>query len=107
MVVLEHYRPLPLASWATSKLGDFAKTAVWINGVVEMLMGIFFILGFLTQIVAILAGLGSIKVLWRKWRRSELAALEPYSAMLYLLILAVALSLLFSGAGSFAVDRPL
>ena len=90
-----------------SKLGDVAKTVVWFSGGVEMLMGIFFIMGFLTQMVAILAGLSSIKVLYRKWRRSELAALEPYSPMLYILIVAISLSLLFSGAGSFAVDRPL
>ena len=45
-----------------SKLGDFAKTAVWISGGVEMLMGIFFIMGFLTQMVAILAGLSSLCV---------------------------------------------
>ncbi len=111
LFVIESYKHLTSARerrrWLLeSKLGDFAKTAVWINGVVEMLMGIFFILGFLTQIVAILAALGSIKVLWRKWRRSELAALEPYSPMLYLLIVAISLSLLFSGAGFFAVDRP-
>jgi len=87
-----------------SKLGDFAKTAVWISGGVEMLMGIFFILGFLTQVVALLAGLSSIKVLYRKWRSSELAALEPYSPMFYLLIVAISLSLLFSGAGCWAVD---
>ncbi len=90
-----------------SKLGDVAKTAVWISGGVEMLMGIFFILGFLTQVVAILAGLSSIKVLYRKWRSSELAALEPYSPMFYLLIVAISLSLLFSGAGFLAVDGPL
>ena len=90
-----------------SKLGDVAKTAVWISGGLEMLMGTFFIIGFLTQLVAILAGLSSIKVLYRKWRRSELAALEPYSPMLYLLIVAISLSLLFSGAGFLAVVRPL
>ncbi len=112
LFVIEGYKHLtsarePRRVLLESKLGDFAKTAVWISGGVEMLMGIFFIMGFLTPIVAILAGLGSIKVLWRKWRRSELAALEPYSPMLYLLIVAISLSLLFSGAGCWAVDRPL
>ncbi len=87
-----------------SKLGDVAKTVVWFSGGVEMLMGIFFIMGFLTQMVALLAGLSSIKVLYRKWRGSELAALEPYSPMFYLLIVAISLSLLFSGAGFLAVD---
>ncbi|MDO8554961.1 MAG: DoxX family protein [bacterium] len=80
-----------------------AKVWVWGVGITELLSGILMLLGFLTQIAAILILLiiagALIKV---KIKEKFLGGYE-----FDLLVLAAALVVLFSGAGIFAIDIPL
>jgi uncharacterized membrane protein YphA (DoxX/SURF4 family) len=73
-------------------------------GLVEIIAAIFLILGFLTQIAALIAALITISGAWLKIKSPTLRS-ENLSS--YLLILAIAVSLLALGAGAFAIDLPL
>jgi len=80
---------------------------VWFYGIFEIIAGIFLALGFLTQIAAIAGILISVDALFVKWLYKDLSSIAKYSKLFYMLIFAVSLSLLFSGAGAFAFDLPL
>lgn len=86
------------------KLGPFS---IWFGGIFEMITGMFLIVGFLTQIAAIIGMLIAIDALFVKWLYKDLDKVTKYSRMFYILILITSLSLLFSGAGAFAFDLPL
>jgi len=74
---------------------------VGIIGILEIVAGISLILGFYTQIGALIAGfilLGCILIKYKK------PTLLPGEMMLFVVLFAIAVSLLFSGAGFWAVD---
>ncbi len=87
----EHSFPFPLAS-------------VWIFGIAEIVTGAFLVMGLSTQTASIVAIflLTNIYVFEKRDDR-----LLPHSPSLYLALAAIALSLLFTGAGFFALDLPL
>lgn len=85
----------------------FVLFLVWFGGIFEMLIGLFLIAGFLTQIVAIAGALIALNALIGKWKYINLNGIAKYSKTFYFLVFIVCLSLLFSGAGAFAIDLPL
>lgn len=75
---------------------------------VELALAAMFFFGWYTQIAAILSLLGAIKyAVLRRLRPQVLDAYFPLSPMATLLLVAIALSLLLSGAGALAFDVPL
>jgi uncharacterized membrane protein YphA (DoxX/SURF4 family) len=81
-----------------------ASTFVTVFAYIEILGALMLILGFLTQIAALVFVI--ITVLELYVERKEDVLLKRDLAF-YLLIFAIALSLLLTGAGSFAFDLPL
>ncbi len=71
---------------------------------VEMLVGIALIVGFLTQVAALVGFLGAVKagLLRRRYPLSF-----PLSGTTYFLLCSILLVLIFTGAGAFAIDLPL
>lgn len=68
------------------------------------LIGALLFVGMWTQGVAILAAIGALKIaILRKWY----PGLMPLPSSSALLLFAISLSLIFSGAGAFAIDWPL
>lgn len=77
---------------------------VWYLGTFEAIAGVLLVIGFLTQIAALLVIVISLKMLVLKKKHAVLAR---HGTVAYILILAIALSLLVTGAGAFAFDLPL
>lgn len=95
------------ADWITTFAAYRIKPAhFWVSiyGLLEVVAGIFLIFGFLTQISALAVVLLSAIELYTEY--TEGAVLKR-DIVFYLLILAIALSLLLTGAGAFARDLPL
>lgn len=80
------------------------KMAVKILGAIEAVGGIMLILGFYTQITALVLAL-------LVFAESYIEYKEPIilkrNLVFYIMLLAILISLLFSGAGAFAFDLPL
>jgi uncharacterized membrane protein YphA (DoxX/SURF4 family) len=68
------------------------------------ILGILILIGFLTQLAATLTSIVFIVLLVHKMKRG---AFMSDGVNYYLLLLGMALSLLFSGAGLYAIDWPL
>lgn len=75
-------------------------------GIAELALGILLIVGLWTQVAALLAGIGALKLAFLKHRFS-FAAVAPFSISTYLLLAVISLSFLLTGAGLFAIDLPL
>lgn len=80
------------------------KWGVYVFGAAEIIFGIMLVLGVYTQIAALITALMSLKILilshfWKLPMRE--------TSLFYFLALAASLSLVFSGAGFFALDLPL
>lgn len=73
-------------------------------GFVQLAGGIMLVLGFLTQIAALVLAFVTVGGFALKQSRPDSL---PYSRSFYLLITAVLLALLILGAGAFAIDIPL
>lgn len=83
------------------------ETAVWLTGLLilaELGAAVLLFVGAWTQIAAILAGLGMLKM-WYFAR--SMPAYAPLSRLAYVLLAVMCLSLLLTGAGAFAFDLPL
>mgnify|MGYP001946650287 FL=1 len=91
----------------SSKWPKCAPYFVPFGGVFYMITGIFLIAGLYTQGAAIAGILIAIDALFVKFLYKDLDKVAEYSKMFYILILIISLSLLFSGAGAFAIDLPL
>lgn len=87
------------------RFGGFSAYIPRLAGAGTILIGLAFVAGFYTQIAALLGILFALKML--VLRKTKYRTLILHSPALYILILAVSLSLLFSGAGAFAIDLPL
>ena len=81
-----------------------ASTYTIAFGVLECVAGALLIVGFLTQIAALITLLISAFALYSKSKHPEQT---PGSRGVFFLLLVISLSLLFSGAGFFAFDLPL
>lgn len=82
----------------------FVPYFVWILGIGEMIIGVAFVVGFLTQIAALLSIIVLIKMIFFRRYLKEIAFYNP---AMYFVLLAISLSLLVSGAGTFSFDIPL
>ncbi len=82
-------------------MGGFLVTLV---AVVEMVGGVLLILGLFTQIAALVLALLAFLNLYLEWREP---AFIRRSLVFYMMLFAMTLSLLFSGAGFLAFDLPL
>jgi len=80
------------------------KLAVKIFGGIEIIGGVMLVLGFYTQIAALMLG---ILVFAQAYVEYKDPAILKRNFVFYSLILAIVISLLFSGAGTFAIDLPL
>ena len=76
---------------------------VWSVGVIEVVVGLSFVAGFYTQIAAIVGILFSLFVIFSKKYKQVMHR----DISFYILMLAISLSLLVTGAGIFAFDIPL
>lgn len=73
-------------------------------GLIEVVGGAFILIGFLTQLAAAVLAIISIAALFIKMRKPDSLKTDTRA---YLLLVAVLISLLFTGAGFFAFDLPL
>jgi uncharacterized membrane protein YphA (DoxX/SURF4 family) len=96
-----------LAYFGYDKIRDGAKSSgsnSKIYGWVEIIVAIFLIIGLWTQLAAILnAVILVIKIGWKIKEKKFLTDGVNY----YILLLAMAISLVFTGAGFLAIDYPL
>lgn len=81
-----------------------AETAVKILGGVEIAGGIMLFLGFYTQIAALVLALLTFSEAYIEYKDP---AILKRNIIFYSMLFAIVLSLLFSGAGAFAIDLPL
>ncbi len=72
--------------------------------VVEIILGVLFLVGIFTQVAAIGLFLLSLKMLW--WRNRFTHFSIP-SALVYIILIGCSLSLFITGAGMFAFDLPI
>ena len=79
------------------------NSKVWFVGIFEIIIGLFFLFGFLTQITSLLS---MLYVLFSGRLRRKMPQLVPGRLFLILLFFA-SLSLFITGAGAFAFDLPI
>ncbi|MES2007191.1 MAG: DoxX family membrane protein [Patescibacteria group bacterium] len=83
------------------------EMAVWATGLLilaELALGILLFVGAFTQIAALLASLGFLKMAVLHKKMPNYA---PLSRLSYVLLFVISMTLLISGAGIFAFDLPL
>ena len=73
-------------------------------GLFEIVGGFFLIAGFMTQVTALVFSVMTFGEFYAEYREETLLKRD---VIFYLLIFAISLSLLLSGAGIFAIDLPL
>ena len=83
---------------------DKKALRVLVCGIVDMVLGLLVLVGFLTQVAALLISIILIIGIGRKIKEG---AFLTSGINYYVILLAMALSLLFTGAGFFAFDLPL
>ena len=87
-----------------SETAGGAEIVVGLVGLVELAAAVGLIVGFYTQLAAIIAGLSSLRLFFIQ-NKTPLKGV--YGNYFYFLLILLSLSLLFSGAGAFAFDLPL
>jgi putative oxidoreductase len=80
------------------------QIAIKIFGAVEIIGGITLILGLYTQISALILALLTFAETYIEYKEP---AILKRNFVFYIMLLAIIISLLFSGAGAFAIDLPL
>ena len=93
-----------LASDLRLKWGATGTFFIWYLGIFEVITGLFLIIGFLTQIAAIVGGVITLKLLYGRKKYPKIA---PQGSSFYIILFVICLSLLLTGAGAFAIDLPL
>ena len=81
-----------------------ATIFVILMGLFEIVGGFFLIAGFMTQVTALVFSIITFGEFYAEYREETLLKRD---LIFYLLIFAISLSLLLSGAGIFAIDLPL
>lgn len=92
-----------LASLSALKIPG-PKIALKILGSIEIIGGAMLILGFYTQITALILALLTFAETYIEYKEPEFL---KRNLVFYVMLLSILLSLLFSGAGAFALDLPL
>jgi len=77
---------------------------IWYLILAELVVGIMLLAGFLTQVAALIGIIVAVKLYLFRGRYPMIA---PHYGSYYLLVIAVCISLLLSGAGAIAFDLPL
>ncbi len=80
------------------------KVALKVLGAVEVVAGIMLLVGLYTQVAALVLALLTFAETYVEYREP---AILKRTLIFYILLLAITLSLLLSGAGAFAIDIPL
>ena len=93
-----------IASTLRVAWGSAGTFFIWYLAGIEILVGIALIFGFLTQIAALVGIIISAKMLFFR-KRYPMIALQNVTH--YVLVIAICVSLLLSGAGALAIDIPL
>lgn len=88
----------------STRFGSFSKTIIIIGGIFEAVIGLSLIAGFLTQVMALLGALYMLKLLFFK---NSYPIWIKHERIFYLVLFAIFVSLLLSGAGVPAIDLPL
>jgi len=88
----------------TLRLFPYGLFSVWYFGLIEIAVGVMYILGFYTQYAALVVIIMSIKLLIFK---RLLASEYMPGAYFYILLFGASLSLFITGAGPFAFDLPI
>ncbi len=83
---------------------DESGSRSWLSGFFSSVVGIIFILGFYTQIAALLGILSAIASRFSYFKARGFSYLEPTAA---LLVGAISLSLFITGGGPFGFDLPI
>lgn len=86
------------------KLNVLGAQFPWYLAAAEAIIGGMLVVGFYTQIAALLGIVASVKFLFFKKRFPTLA---DHSPAYYMLVIAICASLMLSGAGAIAFDLPL
>jgi len=95
----EELRYVLVLSWF-----PFGRFSTWMFGISELILGVMFVLGFFTQIAAVVTALMSLKlIILSHWFQSRYIP----ERLFYLLLFGTSLSLLITGAGAFAFDLPI
>lgn len=81
-----------------------ANFVPWPLGILELVTGGFLIIGFMTQVMAIVVSFLFFKMMLLDSKKEKIL---HQGTIFYLAMITISLSLLFSGAGIFAVDLPL
>ena len=77
----------------------------YLAGVLEIALGLMFVAGWYTQVAALLGLVGMVKyAVYRRWCPRLIEGYFPISALAAVLIGAICVSLMFSGAGLHAFD---
>ena len=92
-----------IVSFSTLRVPN-PKLAVKIFGAIEVALGIMLILGFYTQIAALILGLLTFTEAYVEYKEPVIL---KRNLIFYVMLFAIVLSLLFSGAGAYAIDLPL
>ena len=92
MATLVHLKPATASFW------------LWLVGIVNIVGGLLLVVGLYTQVVALVF---SILLLWAVMYKYKKPEMVPLSQGTLLLLLLVTASLLFLGAGFYAIDLPL
>jgi len=80
------------------------KLAVKILGAIEIASGVMLVLGFYTQIAALILALLTFAEAYVEYKDPTVL---KRNFVFYIMLLSIVLSLLLSGAGAFAIDLPL
>lgn len=80
------------------------ELGIKIFGYLQIISGLMLLVGFYTQIVALVL---AVITFFETYIEYKEPVLLKRNFVFYLLLLAICLSLLFSGAGAFAIDLPL
>ena len=86
---------------------SWTKYTMTLSVIIELAIGVLFIIGLYTQVVALIAIVYTLKMLILRGIHSTFAAWAPHTTLLYVAILMVSLSILVLGAGALAFDFPL
>jgi len=81
-----------------------AKVFFWITSAIEGVAGLFFVIGYCTQAVALV--MGSLMLLTSFIKHHKPTVLPKNTTEFYVLLSVVCFTLVFLGAGAFAVDLP-
>jgi uncharacterized membrane protein YphA (DoxX/SURF4 family) len=101
---LKYERAVWLRSFQIMLFKKFAPFAVSFLGKIQIILGIMFIIGLYTQLAALITTIISFGELSIEYFQEDII---KRSLVFYLLIFTIALSILFTGAGLFALDIPL